>query len=861
MVFCLLFVFAQHCIAADWELPVKYDMSFPNLKACRYGPMLGGIGTAGLSFNTMGLCNFTLFNYALNEGNLDGSFFAVYVKDGNKKVVRFLQSYGRPIEAVTEKEDMRFERGVGAEVRGAGRRIRRAKPGEQLGENYGQKMVSTALCYSLPPAVQMYYLDEDLPCEISATAFSPLIVQDYENSNLPVAVFIYHLKNPTNRSLEVSIVFSFQNNIGWSDTGGYDKTFNTIFREKGLTGILLERADSESLPEEHRGEVAIGTPDESGEVSYLQQWDTQSDGSALFLAFSENGILSDGKRSVESARPKAGAVAVKVKLAAGEQKDIPFFLGWYFPKMDLRDVSVTSFGTVKDGKEVHFELTGWSQQFSKYVSGAKNLVLKASQNYLNWWDKIHSFHKKLAESGIPDWLVSRYFHDLTYIPRWTYWIYKGQENFFIVQEGQFGNGLCTVDVDGYNWLVLNWPKLELQEMRQLAEAQWASGESVQELAMYPGSHGHLEAMWFTIRTYQDYVWTLDDEFLQFMWPYVKKTIAYTVENEFDSETGLTKVDFSGVNSYDSWRVDGLTAYGNSQWLAVLKMAAKMAEIQQEFELAKKYQQMFEKARKSFIERLWTDDGKWGYFKLCTGDVWDAEVSQVEQLIGVYWADHLGFEILPENYVKTALDTIFNLNSMGQLGWVCGRFTDGRVPLWDRTLMPPASKLQHSGRNRGTAQWQLASLLLTQGRIEDGIKAGELIYNLESTRKEVSLWSYPYYLCYFREDGDFGGYFPPLYTSYPRMGSWGYYVACAGAVATENGLYIKPRVRFDYENQKYFMRWANADVSILATGTGKKITSAKVNGKEWKNIDSKKGVFLPAALGKKAGEIKVEIEYK
>lgn len=849
--------------ATDWELPVKYDMSFPNLKAYRYGPMLGGIGTAGLSFNTMGLCNFTIFNYYLNEGCLDGSFFAVYVKTKDKKVVRFLQSYGRVAKEISMVETTKkFETGVGAEIGGEqGRRDKPEEVGEQLGLNYGQKMVSTALCYSLPPAVEMHYLDEELPCEISVTAFSPLIPHDYENSNLPAAGFIYHLKNPTKMHLEATIVFSFQNNLGWSDTKKYDKTFNKIFRENGITGVLLKQ-NSESIQEEHKGEIAIATLDKSGEVSYLQEWDTQGDGADLFNDFSSNGILSNSENSIESAKSKGGAIAVKINLAPGEVKDIPFFLGWYFPKMSLKDVDVTSFGTIKNGKEFHFNLDGWSQQFSKYIPDAKSLVLEASKSYLKWWDEIHRFHEKMASSGIPEWLVSRYFHDLTWIPRWTYWIHKEEENFFTVQEGQFGNGLCTSCVDGYNWFVLLWPKLELQEMKQLARAQWPSGESVQELAMSRGSHGHLEATWFTIRTYQDYVWTLDDEFLDFMWPYVKKTIQYTIENEYDAETGLTKVDYSGVNSYDSWRMDEFTAYGNSQWLISLKMAAKMAEIQNEFDKAKKYQNLFEKAQRSFIEKLWVNKGKYGYFKLCTGNVYDAETSHVEQLIGVYWGDHLNFKILPSNYTKTALNTIFNLNRMEQLGWVCGRFVDGRVPLWDRTVKPPSSKMQHSGRNRGTAQWQLASLLITQGRIEKGIETGEFIYNMESTRKETNLWTNPYYLCYFRENGDFGGYFPALYTSYPRMGSWGYYIACAGAVATEKGLYIKPRVQFNTEQQEYFVHWANAVVTIQTTGSGKKITSAKVNGKKWKNIDDEGRVFLPRIMGEReATEIKVEIKYE
>ena len=145
---------------ADWALPASYDMSFPYLKAYRYGPMLGGIGTAGFSFNTMGLCNFRLFNYHLNEGNLDGTFFAVYVKNGQREAVRFLQSYGRPEKRPLDTgTPVRLKRGVGAEVGGEERRQARQEVGEQLGAHYGQKMVSQAYCSSLPPALEMRYVD------------------------------------------------------------------------------------------------------------------------------------------------------------------------------------------------------------------------------------------------------------------------------------------------------------------------------------------------------------------------------------------------------------------------------------------------------------------------------------------------------------------------------------------------------------------------------------------------------------------------------------------------------------------------------------------------------------------------------
>jgi non-lysosomal glucosylceramidase len=855
-------LFSAQSDATDWTLPAKYDMSFPYLRAYRYGPMLGGIGTGGFSFGAMGLSNFRVFNYHRNAGALDGSFFAVYVKSGQRTTVRFLQSNGRtggtPLDA---GELAKVKRGVGAEIGGDEGRQSRQRAAEHFGATYGQKMVANAYCYSLPPAVEMRYVDQDLPYELSVTGYSPLIPHDYENSNLPVAVFVYHLKNPTKEPLETSIAFSFQNNIGWSDTRKYESTFNEVFREQGLRGILLRR-NGTAIPEEHRGELAIAAPENAGSVSYLKEWDAGGNGSDFFTPFSSGGGFGSHDTSVAGDRQKAGAIAVKVILAPGESKDIPFFLTWHYSKIDLRDMGVTSFGTIKEGKEVPFDLTGWSQRFAARYSNAKSLISKAAQSYAQWWSAIHEFHSGMASSGIPEWLVSRYFHDLTYIPGYTFWMNKGGEDYFLVQEGQFGNGLGNGCVEGYNWLVLMWPKLELQAMKQIARNQWPSGETAQTLALWRGSHGTLEALWFTSRTYQAYVWTQDREFLDYMWPYVKKTIQYTIENEVDPQTGLTKVSFEGVNSYDSWRMDGFTAYGNTHWLACLKMAEKMATIQGEPQVARQYRQLFEKAQSSFIEKLWVNSGKWAYFKLCTGKVWDADASMLEQLIGVYWADHAGFEILPQNYVKTALDTIYNLNSMGQLGWVCGRFPDGRVPLWDREVELPGSKLQHSGRNRGTAQWQLASLLTTQGRAQDGVRAAELIYNLESTRKEVSLWTYPYYLVYFHEDGSFGGYFPPLFPSYPRMGSWGYYVACAGLVPTHEGIFIKPRVRFEGSNQKYLAHWGIADLNITTRGGGETIVGATVDGKEWGSVDARKGVFLPAEMGQGKGRrINIEIRYQ
>ena len=88
------------------------------------------------------------------------------------------------------------------------------------------------------------------------------------------------------------------------------------------------------------------------------------------------------------------------------------------------------------------------------------------------------------------------------------------------------------------------------------------------------------------------------------------------------------------------------------------------------------------------------------------------------------------------------------------------------------------------------------------------------------------------------------------------------MACAGLVPTHEGIFIKPRVRFEGSNQKYLAHWGIADLNITTRGGGETIVGATVDGKEWKSVDAGKGVFLPADMGQgKDRRINVEIRYQ
>ena len=51
--------------------------------------------------------------------------------------------------------------------------------------------------------------------EISCEAFSPILPGDYQRTSYPVAVFRWQLRNPTDQPLELSLLLSWRNTVGW----------------------------------------------------------------------------------------------------------------------------------------------------------------------------------------------------------------------------------------------------------------------------------------------------------------------------------------------------------------------------------------------------------------------------------------------------------------------------------------------------------------------------------------------------------------------------------------------------------------------------------------------------------------------
>lgn len=821
-------------------LSLAYPMNCPQYEAYRHGPVLGGIGTGWFSFNGAGLVNSRLYNMFKMEGGRPGSFFAIRTATKSKTTVRLLQDYLH-IGSIQGNDLL----------------------------HYGQRLVEKADCRSFPPAIEIDYYDRELPCDVSATAFSPVIPDEYMLSSFPVAVFVFKIRNITREAIDGSLLFSFQNDIGFWDFGHHEFCRAEKIASDSVIGVSMTNGSKE-LKKEHRGEIVLATRPDAGQVSVVAAWVVTGNGEELFVPLTEEGDIRDDwedpaiayfheelaeliemqRKGNQKYAPKAGAVAVRFSVLQGEEKTVPFFLAWHFPMLSFKDIGCKIGRTLK-GEITHFDQDGWYRQHTRYVEGAADLLKRAADGYQAWWQAIESWHKKILSMNLPDWVLIKYVHELTYLLGWSHWVYQDVKDYFVLVEGQFSDCPSTNDVDGYNWFVMLWPQLELQESREIRDGQHSNGKIPHDLQIVtPPNQGHQEP-WFVIRSFQNYVFSHDRGYLDSSWPAIKKAFQFQLDACIDKDAVLLKVDHNGSGGYDSWDCDGFPAYVNSQWLLELKILSRLALHFGEKSLKNECDSLFNRAQESYIKYLWADDDKaYPYFRLCSGDVYDRDCCQTEELIGVFYGNLFGEEILPKTYVERTLNTIYEKLYVPDYGWLCGRYIDGRIPVSDPNAR--ATKIMQSARVRPIAQWQLASLLVQTGRVAEGLKTAEWIYRHETNQKYTNLWTYPYYTAAFDNQGNFKKFFDFCYPSYPRTGFLAFLLSCAGAVATLDGIRFRPAASFS-PGHGYLFKWGNGWIALCVESQVDRLYRAIVNGKP-SPYDAADGIEISGAMQEKKIEI-------
>ncbi|MBD2091097.1 bile acid beta-glucosidase [Microcoleus sp. FACHB-1515] len=563
-------------------------------------------------------------------------------------------------------------------------------------------------------------LAANLICE----QFSPIWAHNYQEASYPIALFNWTIENPSDRPITLSILLSWQNMVGWftntlkspdvkmRDDGSPVYEYQPRIRESaGNLNRLLKAGDrigcvldgSFETAAEGDGQWAIAAQAANAELFYHTRWNPAGDGSDLWQTFAQDGALANHADETAAAQGEqiGAAIAVRITLTPGEVRSIPFVLAWDFP--------VTEFAA---GVEYFRRYTDF---FGRSGKNAWAIAQAGLDHYQNWRQQICDWQQPICDrADLPDWFKMALFNELYDLTQGgTLWSAASDRDRF----GQFAVLECidyrwyeSLDVRLYGSfaLLMLWPELDKAVLRSFARAIPQSDDRTRVIGYYfvqkmesphalrkakdatphdlgaPNEHPWEQTnytsyqdcnQWkdlgsdFVLQVYRDFVLTggTDIEFLAECWEAIARTLAYLKTFDYDND-GIPENSGAPDQTFDDWRLQGVSAYCGGLWLAALEAAIAIGKIllANFSAVPSQYKASLEYLREAIATyQAWLAQSQlvyatlWNgqYYRLDTGS--GSDVVMADQLCGQFYARLLGLgDIVPPEQARSSLKTIY-----------------------------------------------------------------------------------------------------------------------------------------------------------------------------------------------------------
>ncbi|PLZ82222.1 bile acid beta-glucosidase [Fischerella muscicola CCMEE 5323] len=581
--------------------------------------------------------------------------------------------------------------------------------------------------------------------QLTCKQFSPIWANNYQETSYPVAIFVWKAHNPTNAPITLSIMLTWENLVGWftnalkspeirmRDDGspvyeyqprlGESKdNFNQLVENTKYIGCVLDRVGIDQAIQEGEGQWCIATRKHPKlEIFYHSRWQPRGTGEDVWQSFAQDGSLPnylDHSSAVEGEQI-AAALTVRFTLQPGETLEIPFVLTWDFP--------VTEFAA---GINYNRRYTDF---FGNDGKNAWAIALIALQQYQDWQAQIQAWQQPILDrADLPDWLKMALFNELYDLSAGgTLWSAATERD----PIGQFAVLECldyrwyeSLDVRLYGSfaLLMLFPELEKAVMRAFARAIPVRNTKTRVIGYYytigaespfavrkvAGATPHdlgapNEHVWektnytsyqdcnlwkdlgcdFVLQVYRDFLFTGADDitFLADCWNAIVETLNYLKTFDIDND-GIPENSGAPDQTFDDWRLQGVSAYCGGLWLAALEAAIAICDVlitnrrdtenTEEIEAQKSiYETWLQQSRPIYEAKLWNGQ----YYRLDSES--GSDVVMADQLCGQFYARLLGLpDIVKCDRALSALKTIYNACFLkfhnGQFGAANGLRPDG-----------------------------------------------------------------------------------------------------------------------------------------------------------------------------------------
>ena len=546
--------------------------------------------------------------------------------------------------------------------------------------NHGLPRFSECRFHAAYPLAQVEFLDEDFLPKVTLKSYNPLIPADAENSGLPVMVMSYLVENPTDEAMSVSICGGMVNFVGSPGNEnlpeGAEKV-NAAFTKGNLKGVEFsakgldkdhEAAGSFAFCTDSEGDVTIST-----NKSYLR-W------SAGLLKFWDRlldyGDVQDFE--LEGANMMNwGDVCVKTTLAAGETREINFYLTWHFPNRHT--------WSKHDEPE---DVIG-NYYCTKYAD-AKNAAEVIVPKLPELESETVKFVKAFCSSDLPEVVKEAALFNLSTLRTET--CFRTADGHFYGYEGVCDckgccHGSCT-HVWNYEHATAFLFGDLARDMREI-EYEYATDDRgfmsfrVNLPLKYASTYGKCAAdgqMGCIMKAYREWQLSGDNAWLKRLWPKIRKSL------EFCWIKGGWDADKDGVMEGCQHNTMDVEYYGpNPQmsiwYLGALRAAEEMARSLGETDFAEECRKLFESGSKKVDELLFNGEyykhiievhdeiaeglvHRMGSYDMSNPEYQLGNGCLVDQTVGQYTAHILGLVYLTDRETqKKTLQSIIKYNHL------------------------------------------------------------------------------------------------------------------------------------------------------------------------------------------------------
>lgn len=395
---------------------------------------------------------------------------------------------------------------------------------------------------------------------------------------------------------------------------------------------------------------------------------------------------------------------------------------------------------------LEWSITVATQIFGRTGKNAWAIASTGLQQYQNWQQQIQSWQQPILEKDLPDWFKMALFNELYDLTSGgTLWSAADRRDPF----GQFAVLECidyrwyeSLDVRLYGSfaLLMLWPELEKSVIRAFARAIPASDDTPRVIGYYytigaespmaarkvAGATPHdlgapNEHVWektnytsyqdcnlwkdlgcdFVLQVYRDFVLTGagDVEFLADCWNAIVQTLNYLKTFDLDGD-GIPENSGAPDQTFDDWRLQGVSAYCGGLWLAGLEAAIAIGQTLISYSGDRPLEEILEsRLNKPTLKETiatyqsWLEQSRPVYQEIWNGQYYQldsesgSDIVMADQLCGQFYARLLGLpDIVPHENALTALRTVYEACFLkfhnGQLGAANGVKPDGspKIPM-------------------------------------------------------------------------------------------------------------------------------------------------------------------------------------